>query len=155
MLRAHFLARSRRFAFDPEPPDSILEAEMRGFSKVFDACTHPLCTLSEINKTLRWRTKIEVRAFRARTEKRRKIDATAVRACERVQKGLRDGPRRCLDFLGLPIWRPRRPTWRPRRPTWRSRWPNLASRARPESVSARLRNDSECPKAAENDFSWF
>ena len=64
---------------------------------------HPLCTLSKINKTLRWRTKIEVRVFRARSEKRRKIDANVVRAYERVQGGLRDNPWRRLERPGLPI----------------------------------------------------
>ena len=127
MFRAHFFARSGRFALDPRPPDSMLEAETRGFSMFFDACTQPLCTLSEINKTLRWRTKIEVQAFRARIEKRRKINAIAVRAHECVQRGVRDGPRRCLERPGLPIWRPsgqhgaqdgqlgvrNGPTWRP------------------------------------------
>ena len=155
MLRAHFFARSGRFALDPRPPDSMLEAETRGFSMFFDACTQPLCTLSEINKTLRWRTKIEVQAFRARIEKRRKINAIAVRAHECVQRGLRDGPRRCLERPGLPIWCPRRPTWRPRRPTWRPKRPNLASRARAERVSACLQSDPERPKVAETDFSSF
>ena len=50
VLRAHFFARSRRFALDPRPPDSILEAETRGFSTYFDACTHPMCSSPKSTK---------------------------------------------------------------------------------------------------------
>ena len=61
-------------------------------------------TPSEINKTLHWLTKIDVRLFYPRTTKRRKIDANAFGTYERAQRGLWDSPEHHLDGPGPPTW---------------------------------------------------
>ena len=102
------------------PPETILGSKMVSRRHFFAACWRSVRSSSQVNKTLRWLAKIEVRPSHARTKKRRKFDVVAVRTRFGVPNalGLRpsvvwmasggspDAPR---DALGATWDRPGRP----------------------------------------------
>ena len=90
------IARKRRFwrsARSPgRPPGAILGPKMVPRRHFFGACWRLVRTSSEVNKTLHWLTKIEVRPSFDRTKKRRNFDAEAVRTRFCLPNALRPRP---------------------------------------------------------------
>ena len=142
------------------PPRAILGPKMVARRHFFGACWRSVRASSEVNKTLHWLTKIEVRPSFDHTKKRRNFDAEAVRTRFCLPNALRPRPGVVrMTRRGSPD-APQSDLGPTRRPTWQPRWPNLASRSRPGGVPARSRSDAERPRfprkrlrAPENDIS--
>ena len=113
----------------------------------FAACWRSVRTSSEVNNTLHWLTKIEVRLSFDRTKKRRNFDAEAVRTRFCLPNALRPRPGVVRMACGGSPDAPQGDLGPTRRLTWQPRWPNLAYRSRPECVPARPRSDAERPRS--------
>ena len=91
------------------------------------------------------------RSFRATKQKRREIDANAVRADARVRNGVGDGSERYLDRPGPPTWSRDGQLGGQDGPTCR---PEPVPSAFPRDLGA-TQNDPERPETAETSFSFI
>ena len=121
----------------------------------FAACWRSVLSSSEVNKTLHWLTKIEVRPSFDRSKKRRNFDPEAVRTrfclpnalgphagvVWMARGGSPDGPRGDLGPTWARPGRPRALLGRPRRVPDRSWTPSPASAERPRAPRSAQRSN--------------